>query len=252
MKHLDEATILTFRDGGGVDDAAREHLEGCATCAAALASATARVEVIERTLAALDGPIEATAAKAGVRARLRSTEAVRAQRWGGRHLGRAAAMLLIAGGAAAALPGSPVTSLWNPPPSTSPEPLPAGSEVVETPRTPFADPAPAGIAVGVEDGFVLVVVRGADPGTELSVTWTDQPSARLNAPPGSRFTYSAGRVEVDASRGPLHIELPRNAGRVSLQVDGRSYLTGSFAALELPGPVTARTDDLIRFRVDDR
>ena len=253
MRHLDEATILSVRDGGSVQATASAHIAACATCGAALTAAQARAEMVGRTLTALDGPIEATAAKAGVRARLRPSGNVHAPgRWGSRHLGRAAAVLLVTAGAAAALPGSPVRILWGP--STREPALdpPAALSVVGTQSTPSPDASSAGITVAVSDGFVQVVVRGAAPGSEVSVAWTDQHTASLTAPPGSRFTYSAGRVEVDASRGAVRMELPRDARLVSLEVDGDLYLTGSPGSLEVLGPAVERTDESIRFRVDER
>lgn len=252
MKHLDEGSILSVRDGQEVGEDVREHLAGCATCAANLAAAHARAESIGRTLSALDRPIEPTAAKVGVRARLRPTEEKRPSRsFGARHLGRAAALLLLSAGAAAALPGSPLRSLWRP--AASPEAVEEApvAATADAPTTLAVGPADVGITVAVADGLVQVVVRGATPGTEVSVSWSDQSSARITAPPGSRFTYAAGRVEVDASRGAIHIELPRRAGEVSLEVDGRLYLEGSPDALAVPGPAVELTDDAIRFLVDE-
>lgn len=260
MTHLDEGTLLAVRDGGSTSDAVRAHLESCAACRTALAAARARAEAIESTLTALDRPVEPTAAKAGVRARLGTgtTRASRASRswWSGTHLGRAAGLLLVtAGAAAAALPGSPLRSFWVP--SGPPEPAPGATvqdAATETGaaehRASFSGEDGTGIAVAVTDGSVHVIVRGADPGTDLAVTWTQQSSARVIAPAGSRFTYAAGRIEVDASRGDIRVELPRDAGEVSLEVDGRLYLQGSSVALQVFGPMVERTADTIRFRVD--
>jgi hypothetical protein len=248
MKHLDEAEILAVRDGEPVSAATREHLEQCVTCIATLREAEDRAEALARTLSALDGPVEATAAKAGVRGRLGAGERAH-RRWGGRHLGRAAALLLVTAGAAAALPWSPVRSLLRP--AATPDVTASPSESPSAPATgPTRAPAESGIAVAVPDGFVQVVVRGADPGTELAVTWSEQAVARLSAPPGSRFTYAAGRIEVDASRGAIQVELPRGARRVSLEVDGRLYLSGSSSGLDVLGPAVDRSADSIRFRVE--
>jgi len=247
MKHLDEGQILAARDGEALPPQAQQHLEACTTCGAAVEDARARSEIVARTLTALDGPVEATAAKAGVRARLGAARRPRWS-WGGRHLGRAAALLLLTAGAAAALPWSPVRSLLRP---AGPEPR---ADASAAPSSEAAAPvirnAETGIAVPVSDGFVQVVVRGADPGTVLEVTWSDQDAARLAAPAGSRFTYAAGRVEVDASRGRVGVELPRAATHVSLEVDGRLYLSGSPAAPEVLGPAVERSEDGIRFSVE--
>lgn len=260
MKHVDEGTLLALRDGEHVSDEARLHLEECATCRSALAAAHARADEVEHTLTALDRPIEPTAAKAGVRARLRPAGHDGPQpvssRWSGRHLGRAAGLLLVTAGAAAALPGSPLRSLWVPseaveaPPATADQDAAPVSERGESGAS-FSTEDGVGIAVAVIDSSVYVVVRGAHPGTVLSVAWTDQSSARVIAPAGSRFTYAAGRIEVDASRGAISIELPRNAGEVSVEVDGQLYLQGSSAVLQVFGPLVERTRDTIRFRVDE-
>lgn len=249
MRHLDESLLLAIRDGVPVDDEARAHLAGCASCTVALDRLRQRADAIEQALCALDKPVEPTAAKAGVRARLTQARPPR-PRWGGWHLGRAAALLLFTTGAAAALPGSPLRSLLR---------LPAGviggaPETASEARTraapvPSSERARAGIAVGIPDGLVEVIVRGADPGTGVFVEWSDLGSARVTAPAGSRFTYAAGRVEVDASRGDLRVELPRDAQEVSLAVDGRVYLTGSAQALEVPGPLVEQDGDALRFQV---
>jgi hypothetical protein len=98
---------------------------------------------------------------------------------------------------------------------------------------------------------VEVVVRGADPGTEMLVEWSDLAAARVTAPPGSRFTYSAGRIELDAARGEIRVALPRGADQISLEVDGRSYMSGSPGEVQVTGPAVERSDGSIRFRVDD-
>ena len=254
MKHLDEATILAIRDGADAGAQAREHLETCATCATALEEATRRAASIQESLSALDRPIEPTAAKAGVRARLRTRTARKASRWSGWHLGRAAALLLLTAGAATALPGSPLRGILLPAvlqgtPASEPAAQPdAAAESSATVSPALVD---AGIQVALPDGVVDVVVRGADPGTELVVEWSDQAAARVTAPPGSRFTYSAGRIELDTARGEIRVALPRAARAVSLQVDGRPYMGGSPSALEVTGPTVERTEQSIRFRVDD-
>jgi hypothetical protein len=110
----------------------------------------------------------------------------------------------------------------------------------------------AGISVAIPDGRVHVVVRGAAPGSIVSVVWTDQAVASLSAAAGSRFTYASGRIEVDASRGSVDLELPRGAEQVSLEVDGRLYLTGSPERPEVLGPAIERSGEAIRFSVVER
>jgi hypothetical protein len=158
-------------------------------------------------------------------------------------------LLLVTAGAAAALPWSPVRAFWRPDDrAREPEASVASPARGDAPES---GPTETGIAVALPDGFVHVVVRGADAGTILEVTWSDEDAARLTAPAGSRFTYAAGRVEVDAARGRVGVELPRAATHVSLEVDGRLYLSGSPAAPEVLGPAVERTEDGIRFSVGE-
>jgi hypothetical protein len=253
MKHLDEGLVLAVRDGAEVGADTLEHLERCTTCASALEAAHRRSESIEHALTALDKPVEATAAKAGVRARVvEGTSPGTARRWSGWHLGRAAALLLVTAGAAAALPGSPLRTLLLPPVqdegSVAAPDAPTTTGAAQEAAT--SNLTEGGIAVAVPDGPVEVIVRGADPGTEVSVEWTARATASVSAPPGSRFTYSAGRIEVDASRGSIRVALPSDATEVVLEVDGVLYLRGSPRALEVTGPAVERTSDGIRFRVD--
>lgn len=252
MRHLDAATIVAVRDGEPVDGGTRAHLDECATCSAALSAAHTRREAIARTLTALDRPIESTAAKAGVRARMRPAGSAWPPKWGGRHLGRAAAILLVTAGAAAALPGSPLRTLLSPTASTPSEPSIVAAPAEAMAETATVDAPPTRITVAVPDGFAHIIVRGAAPGSEISVTWTHQPTVSLSAAPGSRFTYASGRVEVDASRGAVLAEFPRDATRISLEVDGYLFLTGSSEALEILGPAIERTNESIRFKVAER
>ena len=242
--------MLSVRDGGPLEAGVRAHLDECATCSRTLSAVQARAEAIAQTLTALDGPVEATAAKAGVRARVRAAGQRTPRRWARQHFGRAAALLLVTAGAAAALPGSPVRSLLRPPAAEPEVPAPATTLSESVPQSPASDAS--GISIAVPEGLVDVVVRGASTGSEVLVTWTDEAAASVSAAPGSRFTYAAGRIEVDASRGTVRLELPRAATRVSLEVDGHLYLTGSPASLEVAGPSVETTLESIRFRVPER
>ena len=152
MNHLEESQILAIRDGESVPAEARAHAATCATCAAAVESAVQRAATIDDVLSALDRPVEPTAARAGVRARLKSEpSASEGHRWSGWHLGRAAALLLLSAGAAAALPGSPIRNILIPSRSAPPAPLvTAPAEVLPVePLTTYAVDASAGIAASM-------------------------------------------------------------------------------------------------------
>lgn len=243
MSHLDEATISRVRDGEPLEAAPLEHARDCDACGGALAEARERAAVVQRALSALDSPVDVEAAKVAVRGRLdASREAgTRRRAWTG-HLGRAAAILLLAAGAAWALPGSPLRRLWHR------EASERGPAVTSTPAS-GRSAQPSAITVPLADGRIRVLVLGALPGSELSVIWGDQPTARITAPAGSRFTYGRGRAEVAPEPGPVTVELPRTATTASVEVDGTTYLSGSAEHPVASGPVIETAPGRVRFRV---
>ena len=245
MTHLDEATLVALRDGEGADGPTAEHLGGCATCTDELGESERRAQLIGEALASLDEPVDVLHAKAAVRRRLDARrEDVRARGgWWRRHLGRAAAILVLTAGAASALPWSPVRQWWE-----------AGQ--VETASAPgpggTAEQAAAsmtGISVAVPQGRIAVVVRGAQPGTVIEVDWVERATARVSAPTGSGFTYADGRAEVEAAPGAIHVELPRDASFALLEVDGRVFLERSAEGLAVPGPAVESSEAGLRFVV---
>lgn len=244
MTHLDEGTILALRDGGLVTGDAREHVATCGRCAGALGEAGRRADAIAQTLAMLDGAVDVEAAKARVRARLDGApERNPTGTLGVSHFGRAAAVLLLAAGAAtAALPGSPVRAWLR----SGPDPTTVGAAATAQ------EAHEGGIVVSVPDGRIDVVLTGVQAGSRLDVVWRDAATARISAAAGSSFSYAEGRAEARVSSGPVRIELPRYAPIVSISVDGRTYLRRSSSGLELLAPVVQQSDDLIRFVVRER
>lgn len=247
MSHLDGGTVVAIRDGALVDTDAEEHLGDCSQCQSLLSDALRRSELIGASLAEMDTTIDVAAAKAAVRERLDAHRDGAPRRAGPlpRHMGRAAAILLVAAGAAYAMPGSPVPGwLFDATPEGTIE-GPAPVAVQEAPNE-------GGIEVNVPDGRIRVVVTGVTPGSTVEVIWTDGATARISAAAGSSFSFGDGRAEATVAPGPVRIELPRFAAAVSLEVDGRTYLRRDSAPLEVLEPVAERTDDLIRFVVPER
>ena len=245
MSHLGEAILVALRDGEGADEQSAEHVGGCATCADELGEAERRAQLIAETLSSLDEPVDVPSAKAAVRRRLdaRREEVRPRTAWRRGHLGRAAAILLLTAGAASALPWSPVRHWWveeRPAITSAPEPAGAGPQAA----TPVA-----GISVAVPEGRIAIIVRNAEPGTVIDVVWVDRAAARVSASSGSGFTYADGRAEVEAAPGPIRIELPRDAGFASLEVDGRVFLERSAEGIAVFGPAVERSEAGIRFVV---
>jgi hypothetical protein len=187
--------------------------------------------------------VDVAAAKAAVRGRLDAERSEAIPRRRRVPIGRAAAILLVTAGAAAALPWSPLARWWSAPS--------AEEGTSATPSTtvavPAADPATASVAVDVVDE-IRVFVTGAAAGATIEVVWIDTALARVTAPSGSRFTMATGRVEVQAVAGSVSVELPR-AARASLTVNGRSYLERAAEGTRVVEPAAEVTDDRIRFLV---
>lgn len=246
MSHLDEGTIVSLRDREWTPEDAFTHAESCADCGSALLEARHRAGEIGSALEALDAPSpDLEEARAQVRARIdaRAAKELRAgARWWSGHLGRAAAVLLVAAGAISALPGSPVRD-W----LSVPEEV--GHTVHEAVPTAAQEAETSGVAVAVPIGGIRVLIHSLGPIDRLEVVWSDQATAKVDAPAGSRFTYGEGRVEAVVAGGSVRVELPRAGGAVSLEVDGRTYLARRGDDIEVTGPVSAQSEEGIRFTV---
>lgn len=243
MTHLDEATLVALRDREEVSTEAARHAASCAWCADALEDATVRESRIAGMLSSLDvDEMDREAARVAVRARLDELLQRRSAGrpwWRPAHLGRAAAVLLVAAGAVAALPGSPVRQWISDPVVTD---IPA-----EVEETVAQEAEPSAVTVPVEPEGLQILVSSLGPLSELEVVWIGGAAARVEAPAGSRFTYASGRVEALVAGGRVRVELPRTGGPLQLEVDGTPYLTRSADQLRVEGPVGDRSDERILF-----
>jgi hypothetical protein len=246
MSHLDDAAILSLRDSERADVAGLDHVRTCDDCERAVFDARARATLVHDALSSLDDAVDVEVAKAAVRSRLDESRntGLRRRSWMG-HMGRAAAVLLIAAGAVSALPGSPVRRLLQRAPET-------GAGATSGTAAPNQNVGPAGIAVPVPEGRIRVVVREAEPGSELDVIWSDGSTARIIAPAGSRFAYTDGRAEVVPAKGDVTVEIPRTVSDATLEVDGRTYLAGSSDNPLISGPVIEPATGRVRFRIPER
>ena len=237
MSHLDEGTIVAIRDGALVSGDASEHLAVCPQCQTGLEDARGRADLIAGALAGLDEQVDTEVAKHAVRVRLDSARD-RSQGPGRTlwHVGRAAAVLLVATGAAYALPGSPVPGwLFTTDAISEVEP-----SVTDRAQEPSLE---GGIEVSVPGGRIHIVLNGVAPGSDLDIVWRDAPVARIAAAPGSSFSFSEGLAEATVAPGPVRVELPRFASSVSVEVDGRIYLRRTSAGLDVMEPVVIQTDE---------
>jgi hypothetical protein len=260
MTHLDEARLLTLRDGNpGADPVGETHLAECSPCQVVLERLRGRSATIAGALATLDDPHDPAAARARIQDRVvgrqegaTSVTPLRRRRPGlwGVELSRAAGILLVtATAAAAALPGSPVHQWVRS--LVSSEDGGGPSEAVSAPASLSSPGAPeaAGIRLSLTAGPLRVSLMGVAEGSEVRVQWVPGAEAAVFAPVGSQFTSGESRIEATVLPGTVRVELPGNLVPVSLEVNGRTYLRKAAEGLEVLGPAEVSGPQEIVFRV---
>jgi hypothetical protein len=244
MTHLDEGTIVAIRDGALVVGDARAHVESCPQCARALDEARRRAAAIEQALAGPVEPLEMDRAKERVRRQLdRKREGGLPRRSFPIPLGRAAALLLVAAGAAYALPGSPVRD-WLRGEVATPEPAVASAD---------QEALPAGaIEVAIPDDGIRVSLVSVSAGEPVELVWVDERVARIFAAEGSSYSYAEGRADATVAPGPVRVEIYRGAPSVSLSVNGRMIFEGSAGAPRVLASALVRDRDRVVFTFEER
>lgn len=231
MEHLTEAELQAWIDREvDPDERARvsRHLEDCADCRRVLGELRSASERFSGVMLRYD---EDLATEAGERPRISPDVAVQG-RTGGRHpgrvprwAGRAAALVLLFGAAAAAamVPGSPIRDLLFGPPAEVVAPTPAPVEIRPAP-TAVVDGAR--ITVHPQDGVLTVRVNDFAPGTRIVVSLVERTVAVVNLPDGARnarFVVASGTLEVNGAGeldGVVRVALPRSLRTGVLEVDG--------------------------------
>jgi hypothetical protein len=213
--HPSEATLLALIHGELNDDAAaavREHLSGCGACAGSEAALRESDQEIAILLRSLDhrAPVLRPPAPA-LRPRFRHTALA------------ASLALLLAGAAAAAVPGTSlnrwIRSRLDGAPPTAPRAAP-----------PLPAPAPASqaqAAAGVEiptPRTLVVSFAAPEPGGMLTVSTGDRADAALRAYGGDvAYRVGDGRIAVDNRRpaGRYTLEVPVTLGHLEVLVGAR-------------------------------
>ena len=169
----------------------------------------------------------------------------------------AALVLLAAGGAAAAVPASPVRDwivrAWSATRAPAPEALPtdaspgdAGSAVPE-----------AVLLVTADAGAITIAVErpGADLRIRVREWHTAEAEVRATgAAAGAIFRSAPGRLVIAEPRsGEIQVTLPAAAERVTLEVDGMTYLVKSAGVLRVlaPGALSAGGEIVLPTRSGD-
>lgn len=263
MPHPDDGHLLAWLDGELEPDegtGVREHLESCVECRRRVETLRGESEGFSRAVLALDeraggladpGPLPVVAAlsRAGTRG-LRTT---------GWSLARAAGLVLVAAGAAAALvPGSPVRT-WL-------EGLADGDRAsVEAPAESAMDteagsegpavPGPAAISLEPRAGRLVISLQGFGRNSNVHVRLTDAPRASVRVDgtaEAPRFVTGPGTLEViGATEGEIWVELPRSVRDAAVEVDGEAAVRIEAGQLVILWPVLDSLRGDVVFRIGD-
>ena len=173
-------------------------------------------------------------------------------------LARAAGLVLVVAGAAAALvPGSPVRVWLGELLSESVEP--SATAVEETTAIEPAEAptglGPAAISVASESDRLLIRLRGFGRESNVHVRLTDAERAtvRVEGATGSpRFITGPGLLEVIGTEdGDVWVELPRSVSDALVEVDGEPAVRIRDGQLRILRPVLDSLREDVVFRIGD-
>jgi hypothetical protein len=255
--HPDEGRLRALLDDELAEAEARElrgHIGSCAACDDAVRKAEESQVLATALLDALDvaPPTERVRARlAEHRAESARTRQATLFGFGRRELARAALMVLGFSGAVAAAvhPASPVRRMLMPEPTPlliapTPEPTAAVAAARDVPEV--------GVRLAVPSTGVRVALAEVPNGTTIELSWVQDASASVYAPEGTSFTTAEalGRIEARMTgSGTVRIELPREAARASLVVNGTSYLEKTGQAVEYPGAPALVDGSRVTFQI---
>ena len=236
--HRDEAAVVA------------QHLMVCTDCRVRLGELRMAAESFRQALGELETRFEFPAPGGSLPSLLQRdrTAIARRARFGRRALSRAAILLLVASGAAAAVvPGSPFRELI--------ERLTAGGAepaMVEVP----ARTVDQSITVTPIDGRVSVSVRRFADGSTIRVRFGSGPDVRarlLSGLSGARFSVGPGSLFVVGTGvstvGDILIELPRGLISATVDLDGKRALVASPDGLRRSGDPSGAPEDEVVLRV---
>jgi hypothetical protein len=231
MPHPDDGQLLAWIDGElepADESGVTRHVESCARCSGRAEAMRLESQAFSHAVLALDveapglsdpGPIPVAAALSHPGShRLRRT---------GWSLARAAGLVLVAAGAAAALvPGSPfrdwIESTFVTAPAT-----PTGSVESAVPEDATGEletAGPTAISVELPRGELTVNLRGFGHSSNVHVRLSGERRASVRvegAAVSPRFVTGPGTLEVIGSgEGEIWVELPRSASEGAVLVDG--------------------------------
>lgn len=237
------------------------HLAACDRCAGELAELRTLSSEVRTLIALTQTRVPLLAARARLEdARMASEPPLTLTPWRRRtippFMKAAAVVLLFAGAASAAIPGSPLRRLAEDAVDLASRliGLPAAPEAPPTPvvQPPVQEPMPEPNEVFLRpvDGRVRISIRGAGVGSRITVKPTNDASAHIRAlgEPGSlEFTRGEGFLEVVNPTSDVIIELPRGLEQARVEVNGRTYYVEEGETRRLLGPTVETTPTEVIF-----
>lgn len=248
MVEIGEGRLRAYLDGE-LTEAERSDveswLEGDADARAALEELRERGRLVREALALDPAPVpDMTEMRRRIRARLEAPHATEAGGPGGFRPGlakAAALVLLLAAGASAAVPGSPIRS-WLDSAFADGE----GARPAVAATATVADEV--GVRVAPADGRLVVVLSATASDDLLEIRLVDTDRGGVFAGMGTRFQSGEGRIEADATSGAVRVEIPRSARVATVRVGGVVYFEKRGERIELPGPEPVLAGDVYRFQ----
>lgn len=262
MPHPIDGVLLAHMDGElepEEETRVRAHLQSCAECSRRLDLLRQEAERFSNALLALDDaastladpgplPVGAAAARGESRPFRRS----------GWSLARAAGLVLVlAGGAAALVPGSPVRDWLGElltesvePPAERIEVAPEGTPPVESEVL-----GPSAISVAPDGGRLIVKLRGfpRESNVHVRLADTDRAAVRVEgAATSPRFITGPGLLEVvGTEEGDVWVELPRSATDAVVLVGGEAAVRIRDGQVRILRPLLDSLREEVVFRVGD-
>lgn len=174
----------------------------------------------------------------------------RSGRWAPFAARAAVLVLLLAGVVSAAVPGSPLRSWLSDVLAEGPPPNAAAEGAAAE-----AAPATATFVLATDDGVVRVVFHRPDPGLVLRVRTgaAGELTVRATGPAAAaRFERASSRLDIrEAGAGEVLLVLPRSAGEVRVELEGRPVLWQEAGRLIVPVPVSDSAGSELVIRVGE-
>jgi len=253
MPHIAEHELLEYLDreldAGRRADVER-HVLDCPACAAGLDALQTVSQALTAALQEFDvSPgydMDSVIARGRGRGQ-RHLVALRA-------LARAAVLVFVVGGAAAAaIPGSPVrvwmSDAWSSARSALGLAVEAQSPAQSPSERPRIDSRSAGIAVPLVNGQIRIDLREAAADALVRISITAGPDAAVTAE-GASYRTGSGWIEIHGGGpGTINIEIPERAVSAVVSVDGAPKVLKDGAGLRLATTPAGSPQSELQFRV---